>query len=68
MAQGKYYILDCGGKMTREAEHLLELLRKNKSHVVKYLTNCPELLCLQEISEDEFLEHYRFNPQQDEND
>jgi hypothetical protein len=54
----KYYLLDTGSKMTSFAIALDKHLRDGGDHVVLYLTDTDGLLCLEEITEDEFLDHY----------
>jgi hypothetical protein len=54
----KYYLLDTGSKMTSFAVALDKQLRESGDHVLLYLTDAEGLLCLEEISEDEFLDHY----------
>lgn len=54
----KYYLLDAGKNMIKFAKALEEELKVNEAHVVFYLTDTEGLLCLEEISEDEFLDHY----------
>jgi hypothetical protein len=41
--------------------YLLDELKVNEAHVVFYLTDTDGLICLEEISEDEFLDHYANN-------
>ena len=53
-----YYLLDCGKNMTKYAMALEDELKEQKAHVVMYLTDVDGLMCLEEISEDEFLDHY----------
>ena len=57
----KYYLLDTGKKMTQFAVQIEKNLRKNGDHVLFYLTDADGLLCLEEITEDEFLDHYSNN-------
>jgi hypothetical protein len=54
----KYYLLDTGKHMTSFAVQIEKNLRKNGDHVLFYLTDADGLLCLEEITEDEFLDHY----------
>jgi hypothetical protein len=56
-----YYLLDCGKNMTKYAMALEDELKEQKAHVVMYLTNVDGLMCLEEISEDDFLDHYTKN-------
>jgi hypothetical protein len=62
----KYYLLDTGSKMTSFAIALDKHLRDGGDHVVLYLTDTDGLLCLEEITEDEFLDHYTKKTNQDE--
>jgi hypothetical protein len=50
--------MDTGSKMTSFAVALDKQLRESGDHVLLYLTDADGLLCLEEISEDEFLDHY----------
>jgi hypothetical protein len=54
----KYYLLDTGKYMTAFAVTLEKNLKAKGDHVIIYLTDADGLLCLEEISEDEFLDHY----------
>jgi hypothetical protein len=63
---GKYYLLDTGSKMTSFAIALDKHLRDGGDHVILYLTDADGLLCLEEITEDEFLDHYTKKTNQDE--
>jgi len=54
----KYYLLDAGKNMIKFARALEDELKVNEAHVVFYLTDVDGLMCLEEISEDEFLDHY----------
>jgi hypothetical protein len=62
----KYYLLDTGSKMTSFAVALDKHLRDGGDHVVLYLTDTDGLLCLEEITEDEFLDHYTKKTNTDE--
>jgi len=57
----KYYLLDAGKNMIKFARALEDELKVNEAHVVFYLTDVEGLMCLEEISEDEFLDHYTKN-------
>ena len=57
----KYYLLDTGKNMTSLAISIEKSLKKNGHHVLFYLTDADGLLCLEEITEDEFLDHYSNN-------
>jgi hypothetical protein len=56
-----YYLLDAGKNMTKFAIALEDELKEQKAHVVMYLTDVDGLMCLEEISEDDFLDHYTKN-------
>ena len=56
-----YYLLDAGKNMTKFAMALEDELKEQKAHVVMYLTDVDGLMCLEEISEDDFLDHYTKN-------
>ena len=60
----KYYLLDAGKNMIKFAKALEGELKVNEAHVVFYLTDTEGLLCLEEISEDDFLDHYTKNTKQ----
>ena len=59
-----YYLLDAGKNMTKFAMALEDELKEQKAHVVMYLTDVDGLMCLEEISEDDFLDHYTKNTKQ----
>jgi hypothetical protein len=52
--------------MTSFAIALDKHLRDGVDHVILYLTDADGLLCLEEITEDEFLDHYTKKTNQDE--
>jgi hypothetical protein len=56
---GKYYIIDTGEKMVTIAENLEKLLRKNGHHYVSYLTDLEYYIAIEEVTEDEFLNHFK---------
>ena len=58
LLMANYYLLDAGKNMTRFAAALEDELKATNAHVVMYLTDSDGLMCLEEISEDEFLDHY----------
>ena len=57
----KYYLLDAGKNMINFARALEDELKTSEAHVVMYLTDVDGLMCLEEITEDEFLDHYASN-------
>lgn len=56
---GKYFILDFGEEMEQYTLALVKELRKDGHHVVYYLTDSPYVMCLEEVNEDTFLDHYK---------
>jgi len=62
----KYYLLDTGKNMTAFAVALEKNLKSNGDHVILYLTDADGLLCLEQISEDEFLDHFIKKTNKDE--
>jgi hypothetical protein len=55
----KFYIIDTGEKMVTIAENLEKLLRKNGHHYVSYLTDLEYYIAIEEVTEDEFLNHFK---------
>lgn len=48
-----------GANMT-QIGHAVEVeLRKDENHIIVYLTDMPNLLCVEELTEDQFLDHYK---------
>jgi hypothetical protein len=54
----KYYIIDYGKDTVDIAEAIVNSLRSKGHHVVIYITNLSESVYCQEVSEDEFLNHF----------
>ena len=55
----KYAILDYGKDMVDTAQVILNQLQSEGAHIIIYLTDADGLLCLEYITEDEFLDHYK---------
>lgn len=55
----KYYILDYGRDMIEYAYGLSERIRKDGHHLIEYFTDADGLMCLEELTEDEFLDHFK---------
>lgn len=55
----KFYILDYGKDMVEAGKKITDYLENEGFHHVAYLTNADGLLCLEEIDEDEFLNHFK---------
>lgn len=52
-------MLDMGVNMIRICKAVEHELAKDGHHYVTYLTDMPGLMCVEEISEDEFLDHFK---------
>jgi len=61
----RYYLLDYGKDMVHEGRILTEYLERMQYHHIIYLTNADNLICMEEIDEDEFLNHFK-NTKQNE--
>jgi hypothetical protein len=57
----KYYLIDHGNQMLETANAVTDLLNKQGCHYVVYLTDADGLMCVEEISENEFLDHFKKN-------
>jgi hypothetical protein len=55
----RYYLLDYGKEMLEASKKITEYLEREGFHYIAYLTNADGLLCLEEIDEDEFLNHFK---------
>ena len=55
----KYYVLDYGKDMIHEGKVITDYLEKMQYHHIAYLTSADGLLCLEEIDEDDFLNHFK---------
>lgn len=55
----KFFIIDVGEKMLSIAETIEDAMRKNGYHFVSYLTSQDHYLAIEEIDEDEFLNHFK---------
>jgi hypothetical protein len=58
----KYYLIDHGNQMLEAANAVTDLLTKQGHHYVVYLTNADGLMCIEEIDENEFLDHFKKQP------
>lgn len=52
----KFLIVDAGGNFLSYAEKLVEQLQKDGNHVIFFYTDHPNLMCIEEVTEDEFLD------------
>ena len=57
----KYYLVDHGKQMIEACNAVTDLLTKQGHHYVVYLTNADGLMCVEEIDENEFLDHFKRN-------
>lgn len=55
----KYFIIDSGERMVELADMVGDRLKKDGHHFIQYLTNQPEYLGVEEVTEDDFLDHYK---------
>jgi hypothetical protein len=55
----KYYLVDHGKEMLEAANAVTDNLTKLGYHYVVYLTDADGLMCVEEISENEFLDHFK---------
>jgi len=55
----KFYLLDYGKDMLDEGQRMIDHLDASNYHYIAYLTNADGLLCLEEVDEDEFLNHFK---------
>ena len=55
----RYYLLDFGKDMIPYASQISESVRKDGHHLIEYFTDADGLLCLEELTEDEFLDHFK---------
>jgi hypothetical protein len=55
----KFYLLDYGKNMLEASRQITDYLEREGFHYIAYLTNADGLLCLEEIDENEFLDHFK---------
>jgi hypothetical protein len=55
----KYYLVDHGKLMIEACNVLTDFLTSQGHHYVVYLTNADGLMCVEEIEENEFLDHFK---------
>jgi len=55
----RYYILDYGKDLIEYAHRISERIRKDGHHLIEYFTDADGLMCLEELTEDEFLDHFK---------
>lgn len=54
-----FYLIDMGAKMSAIGSVIEAELKKDGHHIVVYLTDMPTLLCVEELNEDQFLDHFK---------
>lgn len=54
-----YYLLDMGHNMASLASLVEAELKKDGHHYVIYLTDMEGLMCVEELTEDQFLDHFK---------
>jgi hypothetical protein len=54
-----FYLIDMGAKMSEIGKAVETELKKDGHHLVVYLTDMPTLLCVEELNEDQFLDHFK---------
>lgn len=55
----RYFMLDMGKEMIKQGIAIEQTIRESGDHITIYLTDSDKLLCLEEITEDEFLDLYK---------
>ena len=55
----RYYILDYGKDLIEYAHGISERIRKDGHHLIEYFTDADGLMCWEELTEDEFLDHFK---------
>jgi hypothetical protein len=55
----RYFILDIGQEMVHFTKVMETYLQESKFHYIIYLTDNPTFLGLEEVTEDEFLSHFK---------
>ena len=55
----RFFIIDSGEKMLSISERIEDELKKQGFHYVAYLTSQDHYLAVEEVTEDEFLNHFK---------
>ena len=55
----RFFIIDSGEKMLSISESIEDQMKKQGFHFVAYLTSQEHYLAVEEITEDEFLNHFK---------
>jgi len=62
----KFYLVDSGENMMEYAKIIIENLQKDGHHLIHFETDSENLLCCEEIDEDEFLNLFKISQIKDE--
>jgi len=54
----RYFIIDYGRDMLELAEVNVDYLKENNYHTVIYLTDLPDNLMVNEVTQEKFLDHF----------
>lgn len=57
--ENRFFIIDSGEKMLSISERIEDELKKKGFHYVAYLTSQDHYLAVEEVTEDEFLNHFK---------
>tara|TARA_R110000823_G_scaffold313967_1_gene442181 strand:- start:311 stop:505 length:195 start_codon:yes stop_codon:yes gene_type:complete len=58
MMNDRYFIIDYGRDMLELAEVNVNYLKENNYHTVIYLTDLPDNLMVNEVTQEKFLDHF----------
>lgn len=56
----RYFIIDYGRDMLEIAEVNLNYIKENNYHVVIYLTDLPDWISVNEVTQEKFLDHFPY--------
>lgn len=54
-----FYLVDMGKDLLTVGAGIEAQLKKDGHHYIIYHTDLPSLLCVEELTEDQFLDHYK---------
>jgi hypothetical protein len=57
--ENRFFIIDSGEKMLSISKRIEDELKKQGFHYVAYLTSQDHYLAVEEVTEDEFLNHFK---------
>lgn len=55
----RFFIIDTGTDVQEYCKKICDALEKDEHHYLLYLSDQPNLFCIEEISEDEFFKHVK---------